>query len=94
MPKWSVQATALSKDGETQQPLKVGMESQTNPADGLTPGTPVIFEHLELGVIARDGGGAQLWYRAHGLRSLSPANGQAKTTAAAASASSGKSDDS
>ncbi len=87
LPKWSVQATALSRDGEQQQPLKVGMESQANPAEGLTPGTPVVFDRLELGVIARDNGGAQLWYRAQGVSPANRAassNGKAPASASAA----------
>lgn len=82
LPKWSVQATALSRDGETQQPLKVGIEAVTNPGEGLAPGTPVLFDQLELGVMTRENGGAQLWYRAQGVLPMTPPNGQAKASAA------------
>lgn len=87
LPKWQVQATALSRDGETQQPLKVGIEAKTNPAEGLAPGTPVVFDRLELGVIAREGGGAQLWYRAQGLYPATTTNGNGASRPAAASSS-------
>lgn len=83
--KWNVQTTGLSPDGERQHPLKVGMEADTDPTEGLTPGTPVVFDQLELGVMIRDDGGAQLWYRAQGIHALTPANGQGKATATAAS---------
>lgn len=89
--RWNIQGTALSLDGEDQQGLKVGVEADRNPAEGLAPGTPVLFDRLEVGVMTRDGGGAQVWYRAQGLRPVTPANGQPKTTATA-TASSGKGD--
>lgn len=79
-PKWEVQFLAIftSNFGKnTNEILKAGIASHTNPAQGIAPYTQVIVDDLELGVMEKtkknqDGSeriiGVTVWHRATALR--------------------------
>lgn len=75
-PKWEVQVAAgFHQFGKiTNEVLKVGVASAKDPADGLTPYSPVELVGFEIGVMEKTGKdgqviGAQIWYRAEQIRS-------------------------
>jgi hypothetical protein len=84
VPKWEAQlAAGFRHFGKiSNEILKVGVASHTNPGDGLPPYTPVELVGFEVGVMPKtkrnpDGSerilGVQVWYRAEQLRSISSA---------------------
>jgi hypothetical protein len=87
-PKWEAQVVAGFKafDRTSNEVLKIGVTSYTNPMDGLTPYTPVQLIDFEIGVMARerrnkDTGasemtGVQIWYRAGEMRAISAVSGR------------------
>ena len=89
-PKWEVQVAAgFHQFGKiTNEVLKIGIAAAKDPAEGLTPYSPVELVGFEVGVMektAKDGSviGAQTWYRAEAIRSTA-ATGPAKSSAKAA----------
>lgn len=94
--KWEAHVTAGFKAfGKTEYTmLKVGLVGESNPGDGIAPGTPIQLVGLQIGVMDKvikdkDTGesktvGAQVWYRADSIRSTAatgpgPATGKAKS---------------
>lgn len=97
VPKWEAHVSAAFKNfGKTEfTMLKVGLVAESNPGDGLAPGTPVELIGFQIGVMDKvvkdkETGesktvGAQVWYRADNIRSIastgSRSNGKAEKTA-------------
>lgn len=83
LPKWDVQVLAMIRNpfGQlTNEILKVGMASRSNPAEGLGHFTPVDLADLEVGVIEKtkkmDDGteriiGVNVWFRASEILNVS-----------------------
>lgn len=89
VPKWEVQVAAgFHQFGKiTNEVLKIGIAAAKDPADGLTPYSPVELVGFEVGVMEKTGKdvqitGAQTWYRAEAIRSTA-ATGPAKSAKAA-----------
>lgn len=89
VPKWEVQVAAgFHQFGKiTNEVLKIGIAVAKDPADGLTPYSPVELVGFEVGVMEKTGKdgqitGAQTWYRAEAIRSTA-ATGPAKSAKAA-----------
>ena len=75
-PKWETQLVARFRQfgRATNEIIKVGLASERQPAEDLTPATPVELVGFEIGVMDkkdRDGNatGAQVWYRCQEVRS-------------------------
>jgi hypothetical protein len=86
LPKFELQVVAMTRDqfGRPQnEVLRVGIASNTDPAKGLAPYTPVQLVNFEIGVMEKtkrnpETGeekviGVQVWYRAQEIRSLAAA---------------------
>lgn len=99
--KWEAHLSAGFKVfGKTEYTmLKVGLVAESNPGEGIAPGTPVELRGFQIGVMDkvvkdRETGesktvGAQVWYRADGIRSTAataPATGGRKAQATSAEA--------
>lgn len=76
LPKWEVQVVAgFSQFGKiTNEVLKIGVAASKDPAEGLTPYSPIELVGFEIGVMEKTGKdgsviGAQIWYRAEQIRS-------------------------
>lgn len=89
VPKWEVQVAAgFHQFGKiTNEVLKIGIAAAKDPADGLTPYSPVELVGFEVGVMEKTGKdgqitGAQTWYRAEAIRPTA-ATGPAKSAKAA-----------
>lgn len=89
VPKWEVQVAAgFHQFGKiTNEVLKIGIAAAKDPADGLTPYSPVELVGFEVGVMEKTGKdgqitGAQTWYRAEAIHSTA-AIGPAKSAKAA-----------
>jgi len=89
VPKWEAQLVAGFRGfgGRTSnEVIKVGMTSHTNPGEGINSYTPVELVDFEVGVMPktrrdRDTGteeiiGVQVWYRCSELRSTAAVNGK------------------
>ena len=75
-PMWEAQFVARFRQfgRATNEIIKVGLASERQPAEDLTPATPVELVGFEIGVMDkkdRDGNvtGAQVWYRCQEVRS-------------------------
>ena len=75
-PKWETQLVARFRQfgRATNEIIKVGLASERQPAEDLTPATPVELVGFEIGVMDkkdRNGNvtGAQVWYRCQEVRS-------------------------
>ena len=91
VPKWEAHLSAAFKAfGKTEfTMLKVGLVAESNPGEGINPGTPVQLVGFQIGVMDkvvkdRETGesktvGAQVWYRADELRSTA-ATGPARSS--------------
>jgi len=92
-PKWEAHLSAAFKSfGKTEfTMIKVGLVGESNPGDGIAPGTPVELVGFQIGVMDKvvkdkETGesktvGAQVWYRADSIRSTAatgPASGGRK----------------
>jgi hypothetical protein len=82
VPKWTVEAvcTFMAEPDRkaSSEVVQVSIAAQTDPAEGITPGSPVILEGLRVGVSTpekRDNGrisGGRAWMSATGVRPASP----------------------
>jgi hypothetical protein len=79
-PKWEAQLVARFRQfgRATNEIIKVGLNSDRQPAADLAPATPVELVGFEIGVMDkkdRNGNvvGAQVWYRCQEVRALSAA---------------------
>lgn len=89
LPKWEAQVVAGFKafDRTSNEVLKVGLASRTNPMDAITAYTPVQLIDFEVGVMARERTnkttgtteqvGVQVWYRCSEIRPIA-ATGQVR----------------
>lgn len=78
--KWTIEVLGAAYDGfggTSNEVLKVGMASSTNPAEGVNPFTPVELGDFEVGVMEKtkktqDGGekvvGVNVWFRASEIK--------------------------
>ncbi|GAA4774980.1 hypothetical protein GCM10023200_04320 [Actinomycetospora chlora] len=77
LPKWEAQLVARFRQfgRATNEIIKVGLVAERQPAEDLTPATPVELVGFEIGVMDkkdREGNatGAQVWYRCQEVRPL------------------------
>jgi len=94
-PKWELHLLGLFNGfgGQiTPEVIKVGIASVKNPAEGLSPQTPVVLDGLELGVMEKtrklSSGeekiiGVNVWHRAEGIRPFSGQGVRGKSETAA-----------
>jgi hypothetical protein len=87
--KWTVEVLAAAYDGfggTTNEVMKVGVASRTNPAEGLNTFEPIELGDFEVGVMEKtkktpDGGekviGVTVWFRASELKRAAAAVRQA-----------------
>lgn len=83
IPKWELQCVAGFRSfGRADNAiLKVGVASNSDPAQGINPYTPVELIGFQVGVMERRNSageitGAQVWYRAESVRPTSATNGR------------------
>lgn len=89
VPKWEVQLVASFRQfgRSTNEIIKVGMTSPSQPGTDLGPAEPVQLVGFEIGVMDkknREGQivGAQVWYRCQEVRSLSATGSRGKSAEA------------
>lgn len=89
VPKWEVQLVASFRQfgRSTNEIIKVGMTSPSQPGTDLGPAEPVQLVGFEIGVMDkknREGQvvGAQVWYRCQEVRSLSATGSRGKSVEA------------
>ena len=86
VPKWELQCVCGFRDqfGRTSnEVLKIGVASSSNPADGVPQFSPVQLVNFVVGAMekrSRDGDltGITVWYRADEVRPLSATSGRSK----------------
>ena len=89
VPKWEVQLVASFRQfgRSTNEIIKVGMTSPSQPGTELGPAEPVQLVGFEIGVMDkknREGQivGAQVWYRCQEVRALSATSSRGKSAEA------------
>lgn len=100
IPKWEAHVSCIFRQfGKVQYSmLKVGVVAESDPGADIAPGTPVELQGFQIGVMDKqvknkntgewEQGGAQVWYRADGIRSTAATGLSSSRTKSAESAKS------
>lgn len=75
VPKWTVTLAVQTKNFENTkfETIQVSIVSPNKPYEAIPPGTPVVAEGMELGIMPQQRGGFSVFYSAEAIRPLNPA---------------------
>jgi hypothetical protein len=74
VPKWAITLAVQTKSVNTKfETIAITVISPNKPYGAIPPGTPVMVEQLELGIMPKDKGGFSVFYSAEAIRPLQPA---------------------